>query len=92
MSSYEVIDLLFGEGMEVLELMESCKLFDIEPIWCDDVRLALQKVLCLNASDLGDCCEGVGKVGRTSLHAVPMVDASPPCFLIYVKLKKRRTC
>lgn len=92
MSSDEIIDLLFGQGMKILELMEGCKLFNIEAIWCDDVRLTLQKVFSLNACDLRDCRKGVGKVGWTSLHAVPVVDASPPCFLINVKLKDNSSC
>lgn len=92
MSSYEIINLLFGQGMKVLELMKSWELFNIEAIRCNDIRLALQQMLRLNACDLWDCRESVGKVGWTSLHAVPMVDTSPPSFLIYIKLKENHIC
>lgn len=89
MSSYEIINLFFGQSMKILKLMKGRKLFNIEAIGSDDVWLALEKMLCLDTSDLRDGGEGVCQVGGTSLHAIPVVDASPPCLFIYVKLENK---
>lgn len=74
--------------MKVLELMKSCKLFDVQAVGGDNVWLALKEMLSLNAGDLGDSGEGVGQVCRTPLHAVPMIDPSLTCLLIYIELEK----
>lgn len=52
MASDKFVNLVFGSGMKVLELMKGRELDDIETVGCDDLRLPLEKVLCLVASDL----------------------------------------
>lgn len=43
----EVMDLLLVLSMEILEFMKGGKLDDIQSVGCQDVRLSLEKVLCL---------------------------------------------
>lgn len=52
MASDKFVNLVFGSGMKVLELVKGRELDDIETVGCDDLRLPLEKVLCLVASDL----------------------------------------
>jgi len=72
----EVVDLLLGLLVQVLELVDSGKFGDIQPVRQDTVRLALEQVLAFIGSDVGDGGEDVTRVGRRPLDAVPVVDTA----------------
>ena len=51
MSSDKLVDFVLRNGVKVLELVESRKLFDIESIWRDHVWNSLEQMLRLQTCD-----------------------------------------
>lgn len=43
-AAHEVVDLLLGDGVKVLEFVQGSELLDVEAVGGDDVRRALQEV------------------------------------------------
>jgi len=82
----KVVYFLFGEGVQVLELVEGAELLDTQAVWGDYVRFAFEKVLGLVAGYLTDCGEDVGAVAGCSFHAVSVVDATLAGFFVTVEL------
>ena len=72
----EVVDLGFGGGVEVLELVHGLELDDVEAVGDDAVGLALEEVLGLVGGDVRDGGEDVGAVRGAPLDAVAVVDAA----------------
>lgn len=58
-TAHEFVQLFLRHGVEVLELVQRREFLDVQPIWRDEVGLALQQMLRLVASDLGDSREDV---------------------------------
>lgn len=53
MTPYELVDLLLGGGMQILELVHCLELDDVEAVRNYSVRLPLQQVLSLVRGDMG---------------------------------------
>ena len=62
-STDEFINLRLGSSVEVLEFVHRLEFDNIQTIWQDTVRLALQQVFRLISGDMGDGCEHIGTVG-----------------------------
>ena len=88
MSSDEVVYLLFGLRVPVLELVQRDVLLHVESVGRDEVGLPLQQMLRLEARDVGHSGEDVGTVHGRSLDAVAVIDAAITSLLVYVKLVK----
>lgn len=76
MPSHEIMDLLLRLLMQVLELVHSAELGDVETVGQHAVRLALEEVLALVGGDVGDGREDVAGVRGGALDAVAVVDAA----------------
>lgn len=76
MTSNEVVDLLLGLLMKVLELVNGRKLGDVEAVGQNTVRLSLQQMLRLESGDVRYGGEDIAGMGSSSLDAVPMVDTT----------------
>lgn len=90
-TAHKVVDLLLGEGVQVLELVKGTKLLDTQAIGRDYVRLSFQEMFSLVASDLTDCCEDMSTMGRGSFHTVAVVDTSITGFFVQIELYTKKT-
>jgi hypothetical protein len=72
--------------VQVLELVHSRELDDVEAVREDAVGLALEQVLGLVGGDVADGGEDVGAVGCGALDAVAMVDAALAGLVVDVKV------
>lgn len=72
----EVVDLLLGLLMEVLELVHGRKLGDVETVGEDTIGLALEQMLTLVGGDVGNGGEDIAGVGGSTLDAVSVVDTT----------------
>jgi hypothetical protein len=86
MAPNKLADPLLGLGVKVLELVQGGKLLHIQPVGRDDVGLALEKMLSLEAGDVGHGREHVGQVGTGSFDAVAVVDLALPSFFVDIEL------
>ena len=86
MTADKVIDLLLGLQMQILELVDRGEFLDVQPVRQDTVRLALEQMLTLERRDVRHGRENVGRMRRSSLNAVPVVDASLAGLGIYVEV------
>ena len=82
----KVVDLLLGDGMQILELVHSLELDDIETVGEDAIRFPLEQVLGFVGGDVGDRRENVGAMRRGSLDAVSVVDPALSCFMIDIEI------
>ena len=82
----KLVDLLFVDGVQVLELVQGGELLDVESVGCDDVGLPLEQMHSLQSRDLRDGGESVGQVGSSPLHAVAVVDLSFASLFIDVEV------
>jgi len=85
-AAHELVDLLLVSGMDILEFMHGLELDDIEAIWKHAVWLALEEMLTLIGSDVGDSGENVGAVSSGSLDAISVVDTAFSGLVIHVKV------
>ena len=85
-AAHEVVDLLLGESVQVLELVQGAELLDAEAVGRDDVGLALEQVLGLVARDARHGGEDVSAVSGRALHAVAVVDAAVAGLLVQVEV------
>lgn len=44
-STDKLVNFLFINSVEILKLMKSRELFDIQPVWSNDIRFSLEEVL-----------------------------------------------
>jgi hypothetical protein len=84
-TSNEIVDLLFRDGVKVLELVHRRELGDVETVGCNTVRLTLEEMLRLVRRDVRNGGEDVGAVRRGPLDAVPVVDTTLARLVIDVK-------
>lgn len=66
----ELVELFLGHCVKILKLVQRRELLNIQSIWCDDVRLTLQKMLRFIAGNFGDCCEDMREVGSCAFETV----------------------
>ena len=100
-ASNEVVDLLLGLNVQVLELVHRRELLDVETVREDAIWFTFEEVFRFERSDVGDGGEDVGGVGRGALDAVangqyaskqrwsnsaPVIDTSLPSFMIDIKV------
>lgn len=90
MASDKFMNLVFGSGVEVLELVKGRELDDIETVGCDDFGLPLEQVLCLVTSDLRYRGECVSEMRRCPFHAVAMIDLSSARLLVHTELYQNK--
>ncbi|KAH6611194.1 hypothetical protein Trco_001214 [Trichoderma cornu-damae] len=83
---HEVVDLLLGLLVQVLEFMNRRELCDVEAVGEHAVRLPLQQMLRFKGGDVRDCREDVARMSGGTLDAIPMVDATLSCLGIDVKV------
>lgn len=74
MTTNKVVNLFLGLLVQVLELVHSRKLGDIETVWQDAVGLSLEQMLALIRCDMGDSRKDIARVGSCALDAVSVVD------------------
>jgi hypothetical protein len=86
MASYEIVNLLLGLLMQILELVGCRKLGNIHTIWKDTVGGSLQEMLALVCGDMGDCGENIGRMCSSPLDAISVIDPATPSFLVNVKV------
>lgn len=86
MSPDEFVQLLLGDGVQILELVQRRELLHVEPVGRDHVRLPLQQMLRLVPRYIRHGGEHVRQVGGRPLHAVPVVDLPLACLLVHVEL------
>ena len=84
MTSHELVDLLFTLSMKILKLMQIP--LDIEPIRSENIWLPLHQMLTLQPSDLTHSGEDMGKMSRSSLNAVSVIDPTLSSLMVTVKL------
>lgn len=87
-ASYKIIDSLLVNLMQILEFVGGRELFDVETVGKDTVWLALEQMLTLVCSNVRDCCKDIGRVCRSTLDAVPVVDTTLAGLGITVKVLK----
>ena len=73
MASNEVMNLLFRLFVQVLKLVHSGKLFDVQTIGQNSVRFTLQQMLTLVGSDVRDGCEDIRCMGSCTFYAVSVI-------------------
>ena len=76
MSANKVVDLLFCLLVEVLELMNSRELCDVETVGKNTIGLALQQMLGLERCDVGNGGEDIAGMCRSSLDTVSVVNTT----------------
>lgn len=54
MTPYEIVDLLFCHGVQILKFMQGGELDDVESIRSDDIGLAFQQVFGFDPSNFGN--------------------------------------
>lgn len=86
MTADKVVDALLVGLVQVLELVGSAELLDVQAVGKDTVRLALEQVLALVSSDMGYGGEDICCVCRTALYAVAVVDTSLASFCVAVEV------
>ena len=84
----KLVDLLLGQRVQVLELVQSGELLHIQSIWCHNTGLPLQQEFRLQCRYVRNCGKNVRRVNGRPLHAVPVVYLPVPGLLIQVKLLK----
>lgn len=87
-SSDELVDFLFGESVEVLELVEGGEFDDVQSVGSDDVRFTFEKMLSLQAGDFRNCGEHVCQVRSGPFQTVSVVNLPFARLFIHVKLQK----
>jgi hypothetical protein len=85
MTSHEFVDLLFLDGMQILELVNGREFLDIETVGQHAIGFSLEQMLGLEGGDVGDCGEDIGGVSRCALYAVSMIDPSLSCFCVHIE-------
>lgn len=86
MSSDEVVDLLLGLGVEVLEFVHSRKLNDVEAIGKNTIWFSLEQMLTFVCRNMRYSSEDIARVGCCTFNTVTVVDSSLACFSIDVKV------
>lgn len=72
----KVVNALLGNGMQVLELVHGRELDNVQTVRQNTIRLALQQMLGLVGSDVGDGRKDITAVCCSTLDAVTVVDAT----------------
>lgn len=85
-AAHEVVDLLLGLLVQVLELVHGAELCDVEAVGEHAVGLALEQVLALVGRDVRDGREDVARVRGRALDAVAVVDAALARLGVHVKV------
>lgn len=76
MASNEVVNLLFRLLVQILELVHSRKLLDVQTVGQHSVRFTLQQMLTLIRSDVRDGCENIRGMCSCTFDAVSVVNAT----------------
>jgi len=87
-SSNELIYFRFAGGVEVLELVDSLELHNIETIRKYTIWLSLEQVFALIGRNVGYGGENIRAVSSRSFDAISMVDSPLSSFVIDVKILK----
>ena len=82
----ELVDLGFGDGVKVLELVHGRELDHVETVGEHAVRLAFEEMLGLVGGDVADRGEDVGTVSSGTLDAVSVVDATLARLVVDIKV------
>lgn len=86
MATYELVYLLFADGVQILKFVQRREFLHVQPVRRDDVRLTFEQVLGLEAGDVRDRGEHVRQVRRCAFHAVSVIDLSLARFFIDTEL------
>jgi len=81
----EVVYLLLGLLVKVLEFMGSCEFGDVHAVGENTIRWPSQQVLALIRGDVRNRREDVGRVGSCAFHAISVVDAATTGLLVNVE-------
>lgn len=87
-TAHEIVNLLLGLLVQVLELVHGAELCDVESVGEHAIGLALEEMLTLIGGDVGDGGEDVAGVCGGALDAVAVVDAALACLGVDVKVLK----
>jgi hypothetical protein len=82
----ELVNLCFAGGMEILELVHSLELDDIETVRKNAIRLSLEKMLALVGGDMRNGGENVRTVRRGTFDAISVVNSAFARFVVHVKV------
>ena len=85
-ASNKVVDTLLVLLMEILELVSSGELLDVQTVWQNTVWLSLEEMLALVGSDVGDCGEDIAGVGGGAFYAIPVVDTSLSSLCVNIEI------
>lgn len=87
-TSNEIVDLLLGNLMQVLEFVDRRELCDVQAVRQHTVRLALEQMLRLKCSDVRYSGEDVARMGGSALNAVAVVDTALTSLGVDIKVLK----
>ena len=86
MTADEIVDLLLGLLVQVLEFVHGGEFLDVESIRQYSIRLSFQEVLALVCSDVRNGGEDIRRVGGGPFDAISVIDAPFASLSINVKV------
>lgn len=86
MPTHEIMDLLLGLLVQILELVHGREFGDVEAVGQHAIRLAGEQMLTLVGRDVGDGGEDIAGVGGSSFDAVTVVDTTLAGFRVYIEV------
>lgn len=86
MTTYEIMNLLFLNGVQILELVDGREFLDVKTVGQDTIRFSFQEMLGLIGGDVGDGGEDIASVCSSSFYAVTMVNTALSSFCVHVKV------
>lgn len=86
MTAYELVNLGLGSRMEILELVHSLELLDVQTIGENTIRLSLEKMFRFVGGDMRDGGEDVGTMGSGTFDAVSVIYTTFSGLVIDVKI------
>ena len=85
MTTHKVVDLFLVDLVKILELVDSGKLGHIKTIGKHAIRLALQKMLRLESSNVRNCGENITSMSSRPFNAVSVVNSSLASFSVDIE-------
>jgi hypothetical protein len=86
MASHELVDLRLARRVQVLELVHSLELDDVQPIGEYPIWLPLEEMLAFVRRDMRHGREHVSAMCGGALNAVAVVDTALPRFVIDIEV------
>ena len=86
MTADEIMDLLFGLLVQVLEFVHGGEFLDVESIRQYSIRLSFQEMLALVCSDVRNGGEYIGRVSGSPFDAISVIDAPFASLSINIKV------